>query len=138
MEDRLYVDNLLRERACPVCGTDRKARRSPKAETCGVCGERVTAEDAMFAIARGGARAACSMACLEKALHGGLAGPGTCPMCGSPWREAEATPRSCAICGTALAFERGYAGLWRGARLQTFCGAGCLEAYLRRANPFCG
>ena len=138
MVDRLYVENLLKERACPVCGTDRKARRSPETETCGVCGERVTSKDTMFAIARGGARAVCSTSCLEKALDGDLAGANACPMCGSPWREVGAAPRSCAICGTALVAEQGYAGLWRGARLKSFCGADCLGAYLRRANPFCG
>ena len=138
MEDRLYVDNLLRERACALCGADRRARRTPEANACAVCDSAMPAEDARFAIARTGASAVCSVACLEAALNDVPRGDRTCPACGSPWGETALAARTCGICGTVLSLEEGFAGLWRGGRIRTFCGATCLEAYLRRANPFCG
>ncbi len=138
MVDPAYVENLLRERACPLCGADRKARRDPDARACAVCGTAVPAGDEKFAVSSAAACAVCSTACLETALHEVPQGALACPMCGSPWLEAAPAPRTCAICGTALDLEDGYAGLWRGGRAQAFCGATCLDAYLTRANPFCG
>ncbi len=138
MDDRLYVDNLLRERTCGLCGTDRKARVAPLADVCAVCGSAMAAEDARFAVAREGARAVCSVACLESALNAVPEGGRPCPMCGSPWDAAAPPARTCGVCGAALSLEEGFAALWRTGRIRTFCGATCLEAHLRRANPYCG
>ncbi len=138
MEDATYLENLLRLRACAVCGADRKSREVPLEATCAVCKGPVPREDAIFAIGLGAARLVCSTACLEVSLQEGLVGGTSCPMCGSPWSEARPMPRACAICAADLRLDEGYAGRWRGGGLQTFCGPKCLDAYLARANPFCG
>jgi len=138
MADRAYLDNLVREADCPLCGAERKARASPAAERCAKCGSPVGPEDAKFAIAGGGTGAACSTACMEALLEEPFLNAATCGMCGAPWLGSAPGPRSCAVCGTPLELAEGYAALWRGHRLQTFCGSQCLGAYLGRANPFCG
>ena len=138
MEESTYLDNVLRERACALCAADRRRVALPIEDACAVCQERRPPEDAVFAVAVGAARRACGPACAEVLLVEDLIGGEACPLCGSRWRAARPVARHCGLCAVPLNLNDGYVGLWRGERLQTFCGPRCLEAYLRRANPFCG
>jgi len=138
MQDEGYLENVLRERACGLCGADRARRSAPAEARCAVCKGELPRQDVLFGIGVGAARAACSLACLEVLVQEGLVGGSACPLCGTSWDRRRPTPRSCALCATPLGPEGGCVGLWRGGRVQAFCGPQCLEAYLRRANPFCG
>jgi len=138
MEESGYLANILRDRGCPLCGTDRQRVVSPRAGTCGVCHEYLGPEDVLFAAGTRGSHAACSLACLEVLLQEGLADGGTCPLCGSPWPPRPRGEGACGTCASPLRPDAGVAALWRGGRIQRFCGPACVEAYLRRANPFCG
>ncbi len=138
MEDATYFANVLRSRACAVCGTDRKATSVLASPICAVCHATLDDGHAILAIAKGAAKGVCSLPCLEVVLQEGLAGGTICPACGSPWSAAAPIPRTCRTCAKALAFDAGYIGLWEGGRVVTFCGAACLEMHDTRMNPFCG
>ena len=138
MEDATYFANVLRSRECSVCGTDRKASAVLADPRCAVCGTTLDDGHALLPIARGAAKAACSMPCLEAVRNEGPAGGDLCPGCGDPWSAAAPHPRTCRTCAKDLAFADGYVGLWQGGRLVTFCGVPCLEMHEDRVNPFCG
>ncbi len=138
MEDATYFANVLRGRECSVCGADRKAAVVLARTGCAVCDTPLDDGRALMAIAKGAAKVACSMPCLEVVLNEGLAGGDACPGCGSPWSEAAPHPRSCRTCAKELSFADGYVGLWEGGRIVTFCGIACLEMHEDRVNPFCG
>ncbi len=138
MEDSVYYANVLRSRECAVCGTDRKASAVLYVNACAVCRTPLDDGHALLAIARGGAKAACSYPCLDVVLNEGLAGGPSCPACGTPWGEAAPPPRTCRTCAKDLTYDAGYVGLWQGGRVLTFCGVPCLEMHDARVNPFCG
>ncbi len=138
MEDATYFANVLRSRECSVCGTDRKASVVLSQRTCEVCDTPLDDGHTLIAIAKGAAKAVCSMPCLEVVLNEGLAGGEACPGCGSPWSGAVPHACTCRTCAKDLAFPGGYVGLWEGGRLVTFCGVPCLEMHEDRVNPFCG
>ena len=138
MEDATYFANVLRSRECSVCGTDRKASAVLARPICAVCGTTLDDGHALLAIAKGAAKAVCSMSCLEVVLKEGLAGGTACPGCGTEWSAAGPHARTCRTCAKPLSFEEGYVGLWEGGRLATFCGLPCLEMHEGRVNPFCG
>ncbi len=138
MEDATYYANILRSRECSVCGTDRRASVVLASNTCAVCGTTLDDGRALLGIAKGAAKAVCSMACLEVVLSEGLVGGATCPGCGTPWPAAAPHGTTCRTCAKTLSFADGYLGLWQGGRVTTFCGLPCLEMHEDRVNPFCG
>jgi len=138
MEEAVYLANILREANCALCGAARRSRTLPRDTRCAICGTQSAAKDAIFAIGLRAARPACSPECLEVLLREGLVDGSVCPMCGAAWSEARPLAGTCVMCAAALHLDAGFAGLWRVGRLQRLCGASCLGAFLRRANPFCG
>jgi hypothetical protein len=138
MEDLLHRRNVLAERACPVCGTDRFRDRRKVAPTCAVCGASVVADEAFVRVHVLGAKAACSIACLKGIPEKGGPEALACPWCHARWPGAEVPARSCLGCAVLLRPEAGYVGLVRGGRIRTFCDVPCLTSHLGRTNPFCG
>ncbi|MEK6986869.1 MAG: hypothetical protein AABX97_02100 [Candidatus Thermoplasmatota archaeon] len=138
MEDAVYFANILRSRECAVCGADRMVSPSLAGTDCSVCHGPVDSAHALLAIAKGAAKVACAIPCLEVVLQEGLVGGDACPACGSPWGTAAPHPRTCRTCAKALAFDAGYLGLFEVGRLRTFCSTACLEMHEARVNPFCG
>jgi hypothetical protein len=98
----------------------------------------VDSDHALIAIAKGAAKALCSIPCVEVALQEGLVAGETCPVCDSFWSSANPHARSCRTCAKVLALDAGYVGLFEAGRLQTFCSTACVEMHEARANPFCG
>lgn len=138
MEDSVYFTNILRLRECAVCGTDRKASAALAVTSCAVCHGTLDTTRAYLAVARGGARAACSRECAEASIQEGLVGGDFCPACGSPWAAAAPHARTCRTCAKDLSWDAGYLGLWDAGRLHAFCSPACLTMHEERANPFCG
>ena len=138
MEDPRYLANLLWDRACALCGQDRRRTLRPHPTACARCGAPTGPDDALFVVRPRGAFLACGPECFEAILKAHGEGGEACPLCAGLWREAVPAERSCISCAARLDPAVGYGGLWRGGRLAPFCGRAGLEAYLRRANPFCG
>jgi len=132
----LYVANVLAERACPLCGTDRMAR-SAHATPCAACGDPLPPGEAFVFVHARKAAAACSVADLALLKDAGSASD-RCPACGTPWRGARLLIRSCGTCTVDLDPNAGYVAHMHAGRVRTFCDVACLEAHLARANPFCG
>ncbi|HKZ99935.1 MAG TPA: hypothetical protein VJ326_10180 [Thermoplasmata archaeon] len=137
MQDVVYERNVFAERACPVCGTDR-GRRPRRARGCAACGAPLAAGEAFVRRVAGGARLACSIACL-KALHEEDADASAgCGWCDARRPPVEGPERSCLQCAARLSGDVGYVGIVRGGRARTFCDVACLAAYLSSPNPLCG
>ena len=132
----LYLANVLAERACPLCGTDRAAR-STLATTCAVCGDPLPHGEGYVFVRVSGAPAACSVADLAL-LKDARPASDRCPGCGTPWPGARVPNRSCGTCTVDLDPNAGYVAHMHAGRVRTFCDVACLEAHLARANPFCG
>ncbi len=138
MEDSVYFANILRGRECVVCGADRRATTTLAAAVCAVCHGPLNPEIALLAIARGGAKAACSPECLDVLVQEGVATADDCPACGAPWAESRPVARTCRTCAKDLRLEDGYVALWEAGRMHAFCGTACLAMHRDRVNPFCG
>ncbi len=137
MEDAVYFANILRDRACAVCGTDRKATQVLARSECWVCGASLGSGEASLAIRRDGACPMCSDECLALVEQATPPACEACPACGTPWRPPDAA-RTCRTCAAALDLEAGYVGVWAEGRLTTYCGIACLERHRALSTPFCG
>ncbi len=138
MEDPIYAANVLAERACALCGTDRHARKTPLETACAACGSAAEGDERLLVVDAHAAGVACSIHCAEALLREGLRPGGRCPVCGSTGDATRARLQSCRTCAAPLGPGRGYLALWRAGRMYGFCAPECLDSFRRSMNPFCG
>lgn len=136
-EDETYMANVLAQRACALCGTDRRARSRPVAARCASCGEPFPGATLYVRVGPGGALALGSLDCVRRTST--VEAPGTaCPVCDTPWSDVRTPSRACGMCAAHLNPGSGYVARFRAGRVHAFCGLECLEGYETRGNPFCG
>lgn len=131
-DDAYYLDHIYRGNGCAFCGGRPAIREVP----CEVCGRVRTADGESLVLVDRGFHVLCGPGCLARRRDDVAGFNDACPLCGGPRTDLEVPERACAACASVR--TDGYLIHLLGRRPHFFCDASCLDAWLRRENPYCG